>query len=172
MVKDFFLMTNRIGFSKWQKSDNKLAEILWGDPDVTRYICASGKFSADEISARLEKEINNEKEYHIQYWPIFELSSKDLIGCCGLRPYRKNKYEIGFHLRPQFWGKGYATEAAKAVIDYAFSVLKAEALFAGHNPNNIASSKILVKLGFRYIGNEFYAPTGLYHPSYELRQKI
>ena len=172
MVKDFFLMTKRIGFSKWQKSDSKLAEILWGDPDVTRYICASGKFSADDISARLEKEISNEKEYHVQYWPIFELSSKDFIGCCGLRPYRKNKYEMGFHLRPQFWGKGYATEAAKAVIDYAFSVLKTEALFAGHNPNNIASSKILVKLGFRYIGNEFYAPTGLYHPSYELRQKI
>lgn len=101
---------------------------------------------------------------------FFELSSGDLIGCCGLRPYRGGKYEIGFHLRPQFWGKGYATEAATAVIDYAFSVLKAEALFAGHNPNNVASSKVLLKLGFRYIGDEFYEPTGLYHPSYELRQ--
>ena len=98
--------------------------------------------------------------------------SKDLIGCCGLRPYRGGKYEIGFHLRPQFLGKGYATEAATAVIDYAFSVLKAEALFAGHHPNNAASAKVLLKLGFRYIGDEFYEPTGLYHPSYELEQSF
>ena len=53
-------------------------------------------------------------------------------------------------------------------IDYAFTVLKAEGLFAGHNPQNIASQKILSKLGFHYIDDEFYEPTGLYHPSYEL----
>ena len=172
LIRNFFLTTNRIGFSKWQKSDMNLAELLWGNPDVTRFICASGKFSEDDISARLEKEISNEKEYHVQYWPIFSLSSKSLIGCCGLRPYRGNTYEIGFHLRPQFWGKGYAMEAATAVIDYAFSILKAEALFAGHNPNNIASSKVLLKLGFHYVGDEFYEPTGLYHPSYELKQTL
>lgn len=169
MAEDFFLTTSRIGFSKWKKDDIQLAALLWGDPAVTRFICASGKFNEEDISARLEKEIHNEREYQVQYWPFFELSSGALIGCCGLRPYRGNQYEIGFHLRPQFWKKGYATEAATAVIGYAFSVLKAEALFAGHNPNNVASSKVLRKLGFRYIGDEFYRPTGLYHPSYELR---
>lgn len=170
MERKFFLITNRIGFSKWTEKDIELAKLLWGNPDVTRYICASGKFDTDDISIRLKKEIKYEMEYHAQYWPIFEISSMDLIGCCGLRPYRSNKYEIGFHLRPQFWNKGYATEAATAVIDYAFSVLNVEVLFAGHNPYNVASSKVLSKLGFRYIGDEFYAPTGLYHPSYELRR--
>lgn len=171
MLKDFFLTTTRIGFSKWSKNDIQLAELLWGNPDVTRYICASGKFTMEDISSRLKQELHNEIEHHVQYWPIFTLSSDELIGCCGLRPYRKNEYEIGFHLLPQFWGKGYATEAATAVIGYAFSVLNADALFAGHNPNNIASAKVLRNLGFRYIGDEFYEPTGLYHPSYELRQK-
>ena len=171
MSRVLFLTTARIGFSTWSTNDIHLAEILWGDPDVTRYICASGKFTAEDISARLEKEIHNDKAYHVQYWPIFTLSSDELIGCCGLRPYRKNEYEIGFHLRPQFWGKGYAVEAASAAIDYAFSVLDADALFAGHNPNNAASAKVLRKLGFRYIGDEFYEPTGLYHPSYELKRK-
>lgn len=172
MSKDFFLTTTRIGFSKWSKNDIQLSELLWGNSDVTRYICASGKFTAEDISARLEKEIHNEMVYHVQYWPIFTLSSNELIGCCGLRPYCENEYEIGFHLRPQFWGKGYAEEAATAVIGYAFSVLNADALFAGHNPNNAASAKVLRKLGFCYIGDEFYEPTGLYHPSYELRKNF
>ena len=172
MPKGYFLTTARIGFSKWSTNDIQLAELLWGNPDVTKYICASGEFTKEDISARLEKEIHNEKNYHVQYWPIFTLASDELIGCCGLRPYHKNEYEIGFHLLPQFWRKGYAVEAASAVINYAFSVLNADALFAGHNPHNAASAKVLRKLGFHYIGDEFYEPTGLYHPSYELQQNL
>lgn len=168
MDREIFMTTARIGFSKWQKKDEKLAKLLWGNPDVTKYICANGKFSEKEIENRLEKEIDNDARYHVQYWPIFDLATNELMGCCGLRPYGKNSYEIGFHLRPEFWKKGYATEAAKAVIEYAFSVLGAESLFAGHNPKNTGSKKVLLKLGFEYMRDEFYEPTGLYHPSYEL----
>ncbi len=96
--------------------------------------------------------------------------SNDLIGCCGLRPYKEKEYEMGFHLRPEFWGQGYATESAKAVIEYAFTTVKVQKLFAGHNPNNGRSRKVLNKLGVAYIGDEFYEPTGLYHPLYELRR--
>lgn len=170
MERTFFLTTDRVGFSRWRQEDTKLAETLWGDPAVTRFICASGRFSAQDITNRLNKEISNNSEHHVQYWPVFELAAGELIGCCGLRPHGVNEYEIGFHLRPEFWGQGYAIEAANAVIRYAFSVLKAEKLFAGHNPKNIASQKVLCKLGFTYIGDAFYEPTGLYHPSYELRK--
>lgn len=80
-------------------------------------------------------------------------------------------YEIGFHLRPKFWGQGFATEAATAVMEYACTSLGAERLFAGHHPDNKASQKVLGKLGFQYTGDEFYEPTGLYHPSYEWKRK-
>ncbi len=169
MGRDFFLKTNRIGFSKWVQSDLELAKLLWGNPEVTRYICAGGVFSTDDIVDRMKLEILNESLYQVQYWPIFELTTNDFIGCCGLRPYKTNEYEIGFHLRPEFWGQGYAAEAANAVIEYAFAVLKAKKLFAGHNPDNYKSRQLLNKLGFVYTGDEFYEPTGLYHPSYELK---
>lgn len=65
--------------------------------------------------------------------------------------------------------KCYGSEAIAAVIKYAFTILGAEKLFAGHNPKNTASRQLLNRLGFAYIGDEFYAPTGLYHPSYELK---
>lgn len=164
----YFMKTDRIGFSKWNQ-DIELAKTLWGNPDVTRFICASGHFSEEDIQNRLATEIENENKYQVQYWPIFDLCSDALIGCCGLRPYKEKQYEMGFHLRPEFWGKGYAAEAANAVIDYAFQHLHADGLFAGHNPKNVASKKVLSKLGFVYIGDEFYVPTGLYHPSYELK---
>jgi hypothetical protein len=44
-MRTFFMMTDRIVFSKWAKDDLALAELLWGDADVTRFICASGRFS-------------------------------------------------------------------------------------------------------------------------------
>lgn len=160
----------RIGFSKWKDTDLNLATQLWGDAGVTQYICASGKFTDQDITDRLMTEIANEEKNHIQYWPIFELSSGELIGCCGIRPFKSEilSYEIGFHLREKYWGKGYASEAANKVIDYSFTTLKVRKLFAGHHPENQASQKLLAKLGFRFIEKSYYEPTGLYHPSYEL----
>ncbi len=172
MNRTYFLKTNRVGFSKWQKNDLLLAQSLWGDPAVTRYICATGNFSRQDIENRLKTELENDAKFGVQYWPIFALDSNELIGCCGLRPRDEKQYEIGFHLRPRFWGQGYAVEAAKAVIAYAFDVLQAESLFAGHNPHNINSAKVLKKLGFSYLGEEFYAPTGLNHPSYLLKKSL
>jgi len=171
MRRTYFLTTDRIGFSKWRKDDLPLAQSLWEDPAVTRFICASGSFSQSDIENRLKKELENDAEFGVQYWPIFEPVSNELIGCCGLRPYGKNQYELGFHLRPKFWGQGYAVEAATAAIGYAFDVLQADSLFAGHHPQNAASAKVLEKLNFSYVADEFYGPTGLNHPSYVLKSR-
>jgi RimJ/RimL family protein N-acetyltransferase len=77
--------------------------------------------------------------------------------------------EIGFYIRSNHWRKGYASEAARAVMDYAFESLKVAGLFAGHNPKNFGSRNLLIKLGFKYTHDEFYEPTGLEHPSYLLK---
>ena len=169
-MRALFMKTKRIGFSKWNDCDLNLAALLWGDKEVTRFICATGIFTKQDIINRLETEIQNDKLFQIQYWPIFELLTEDLIGCCGVRPFapETRSYEIGFHLRKKYRGRGYASEAAKAVIGYSFDTLKADKLYAGHHPKNEASKKILNKLGFQYIGENYYEPTGLYHPSYEL----
>ena len=167
-MREYFLMTKRLGFSHWEKDDTEAAYSLWGNKNVTKYLSASGVFTREEIMKRLKLEIENEKAYGIQYWPVFELGTDKFAGCCGLRPYKSSQkiYEIGFHLLPEYWGKGYGKEAAEGMIKYAFEKLGAGKLFAGHNPANTASAKLLAKLGFRYTGDEYYEPTGLYHPSY------
>lgn len=78
----------------------------------------------------------------------------------------KGIYEIGFHLLPDYWGQGLASEAANAVIDYAYYSLKVKGMFAGHHPNNKNSARILTKLGFAHSHDEYYEPRGLQHPSY------
>ena len=83
------------------------------NPDVTKFICASGHFSEEDIQERLAVEIGNEDKYQVQYWPIFELNSNEFIGCCGLRPYKKNQYEMGFHLLPEYWGGKVCNRSCK-----------------------------------------------------------
>lgn len=169
-MKEYFLKTSRIGFSTWNDKDITLAMRLWQEADVTHYISANGIFTLSQIEARLKLEIENYQQYGVQYFPIFELESLDLIGCCGLHPAKNEAdvYEIGFHLRKKYWHQDYGLEAAKAMIEYSFKILKASKLVAGHHPQNIASKKLIQKLGFKYTDDEYYEPTGLYHPSYYL----
>jgi RimJ/RimL family protein N-acetyltransferase len=163
----YFLTTARLGFRSWREEDLPLARELWGDGEVAALI--GGPFDEQAIRAKLDKEIAN-GEYDMQYWPIFLLENDRHVGCAGLRPYREKTYELGFHLRKEFWGKGLASEAGRAVIDYGFGKLGAEALFAGHHPANGGSRHVLLKLGFVYTHDEIYAATRKMHPSYLLRR--
>ena len=164
----YFLKTERLGFRPWSHADIELTMGLWGDPEVAKLI--GGPFSREQVAERLSREISTMQSHGIQYWPMFLLATGEHVGCCGLRPYKSEKriVEIGVHLRRAFWGQGYAPEATRAVMGYAFNTLGVKGLFAGHNPANEASRRLLEKLGFRYTHAEYYPPTGLNHPSYRL----
>lgn len=99
-----------------------------------------------------------------------DLAGAGHVGCCGLRPHDPPAriYELGVHIRSLHWRRGFAAEAGSAVIGHAFGRLQAAGLFAGHNPENHASRRLLEKLGFRYTHDELYPPTGSLHPSYML----
>lgn len=170
-VGKYFLKSKRLGFRVWREDDLEIATELWGDYEVTKFFDARGKWSRDDVRARLAEEIKTEKKYGVQYWPIFRLETNGHIGCCGLRPYDLSEgiYEVGFHIRSNLWRRGYAREAAVTVIGHAFNTLKVNGLFAGHNPNNTASRHLISQLGFRHTHDEYYPPTGLNHPSYALK---
>lgn len=158
--------TARVEFRVWRASDVGLATRLWCDPRVMRFI--GGPYSEQEIAERLAREEANEAALGIQYWQVFVAGT--FAGCCGLKPHEAGHpvYETGFHFLPDFWGAGYAAEAARAVIAYAFDVVGAAALLAGRHPENEASHKLLARLGFTEIGTHFFARTGLDHPLYRL----
>ncbi|PKK82012.1 MAG: GNAT family N-acetyltransferase [candidate division Zixibacteria bacterium HGW-Zixibacteria-1] len=164
----YFLKTERLGFRPWTENDFDLALELWGNLEVTKLI--GGPFSEKQIRDRLNQEIVCMSACGVQYWPIFTIADNAHVGCCGLRPYKPDEriYEIGVHLKPEYQGMGLAQEAVLAVMDYAFNSLSAAGLFAGHNPSNEASRRLLKKLRFRYTHDEFYPPTGLNHPSYTI----
>jgi len=83
------------------------------------------------------------------------LHDDTIIGACGLMD-QDGTPELGYWLGVPYWGKGYATEAMHAVIDYAFSDLGHEALQAGARVTNPASRRVLEKCGFQWTGVGLY----------------
>jgi len=82
----------------------------------------------------------------------FAITLRDgLIGLCGIDP-REGGPEIGYWLGVSYWGCGYATEAVRALIDYAFGELEYDALWAGARVGNPASRRVLEKCAFQWTG--------------------
>jgi RimJ/RimL family protein N-acetyltransferase len=89
---------------------------------------------------------------------VFLITRRDgtVLGGCGAAERAGEAPEIGYWLAVAFWGKGYATEAVRAVIDYAFDDLGYDALEAGARVSNAASRRVLEKCGFQWTGVGLY----------------
>ncbi len=74
----------------------------------------------------------------------------EMIGGIGVGVRDHSEWEMGYWLGEPYWNRGYVSEAARALRDYAFEGLKLDKIVAGHYPDNHASGAILTKLGFRY----------------------
>lgn len=75
------------------------------------------------------------------------------IGGIGLHPYPEHKRaELGYWIGVPFWGHGYATEAARAVVKYGFEKVQLNRIFAAHFKHNPASGKVLQNAGMKYEG--------------------
>lgn len=87
---------------------------------------------------------------------VIEKSTNQLIGLCGLNPYKANEPEIEWKIGAPYWGKGYATELGKQMIKDAFATADIKGIYGMAQPGNIASRKVLEKIGMKYLGNRIF----------------
>ena len=103
---------------------------------------------------RVQNRIRMEEK--LGYSPLFVFLKEtgEFIGSCGLRPVTEDSpdVEIAYHIMPTAWGRGYATEAAKATLEFGFNSLGLEAILGYVMTGNIASCKVLEKSGMTYVG--------------------
>ena len=163
LSESWVLQSERLRWRTWREEDVPRALSLWGDSQVMRYLTRSPLDEA-AVRARLAREATTQRERGAQYWPLFLRESGAFVGCCGLKPRPPDAelLELGFHLRPEAWGRGLAKEAARTVVAHAWRI-GTPRLFAGHHPENHGSRRVLEGLGFRLTHEEFYEPTGLMH---------
>jgi [ribosomal protein S5]-alanine N-acetyltransferase len=166
------LSTERLVIRPWTLADIDDAHALWGDARVMELLSRDGAMTRAESAARLEREMASQAAHGFQYWRVATRADGVFVGCCGLKHTDADGelvVETGFHLVPAAWGRGFATEASRRVVEHAFVDRRVERLYAGHHPRNAASERVLAKLGFQRLGTRLYPPTGLDHPWYVLR---
>ncbi len=100
-------------------------------------------------------------------WGLLEKSSNTFIGYFGFWRIdsRHCRAEIGYALHPDYWGKGYMNEAASVLIDFGFNTLHLHSVEANINPDNLASKKVLEKIGF--VKEAYFRENFLYNKEFK-----
>lgn len=148
------LETVRLSLRPFVAKDVDDLHQLWTDPDVRRYLWDNLTISRDQAEAEIIKSTESFNNRGFGCWSVF-LKENDaaLIGFCGLRVFgTPDEIEILYGIHPSHWGKGLATEAAEAILNFGFQVCRLPKIYAGADPPNTASFRVIEKLGMTYDG--------------------
>jgi len=132
------------------------------DPEVHRFLGHKPVKNIDESQKQIENLRKQYQDNGIGRWAVILKNTNEFIGWSGIKLItnsinnHQNFYEIGYRFKQKHWGKGYATEAGLAFVDYAFNEMKVKALYAYADPGNIGSRNILEKLGMHYVNSFEY----------------
>lgn len=127
-----------------------LAEIYL-HPLVVRWI---GPHTREDVRDEIAQQMEHQVSLGWSFWAVEETTTGRFLGDCGLQPleHRGPEVELGYDFHPDVWGRGVATEAARAVMEQAFGPLKIERVVAVVDPEHRASQRVLEKAGLRRAG--------------------
>jgi len=153
------LETERLVLRPFDMTDAQSMYQNWAsDPKVMQFLPYSVCESVEDTQMHISKWLDNFNKLPVgSAWCIFAIvlkSSNELIGTIDFHENNREARvaEIGYQLGNAWWGKGYATEALRAVIDYCFKEVGLRRLWADHNSLNMASGRVLLKGGMLHEG--------------------
>jgi len=130
---------------------------LMGEPDVLRYFPPAPPLTRERVERMVGRLLRHWDELGYGLWAVEARSGGALMGRCGLqRIPETEEVEIDFLLGKPFWGHGFATEAASAGLDYARTALVAPRIVGIVHPENLASRRVLEKIGMRFAERARY----------------
>lgn len=145
--------TERLSLRPFRPDDGDAAHAWFGDPFVMRYTPTGPDPFPEATRARLETYRAHQRRHGFSKWIVIERASSRPIGDAGLMVLDDPGWiDLGFRLAQPFWGRGFATEVARAWVAAAFETLDLAELGAFAHPENAASLRVLAKLGFHARG--------------------
>lgn len=146
------LETKRLYLRKMNQSDYEaLSKMLQDEETMYAY---EGAFSDEETQEWLDRQIDRYREYGFGLWAVVLKETDEMIGQCGLTMQQWNGrqvLEIGYLLQRAYWHNGYATEAAKACKEYAFTKLDADEVCSIIRDTNTASQNVAQRNGMTVV---------------------
>lgn len=145
------MKTERLRLEPWATSDWQAFRPIATDPEVMRYINGGIPWTDEQIQDFVNRQVGLYAERGFCRWKLIEISTGKLIGFCGPGMWRDQPDpEIGWWLARRCWGRGLATEAARAALQDAFERTGLARIISVARPANTASIAIMKKLGLRF----------------------
>jgi RimJ/RimL family protein N-acetyltransferase len=144
---DHVLTTERLVLRPVTADDHALLLAHWAAPDVRRFLFDGAVLSSAEIVEAIEASVRDFAAAGYGLWLISERDRPDLVGTAGLRPLEDLGLEIFYSLVPASWDRGFATEAAGAVLEHALGPLGLPEVLAEVDEGNTASIAVIERLG-------------------------
>jgi RimJ/RimL family protein N-acetyltransferase len=150
---DELLRTERLRLRPWTTSPDDVARLtdIYGRDEVTRWIGGPPSVPPDQLPARWAAV--HDRDHRYGCWAVEPLDGRPVAGTVLFKPLPNGvgEVEVGWHLHPDAWGNGYATEAARAVIDRGFDAGLPE-VYAVVRPGNEPSLAVCRRLGMQHLG--------------------
>ena len=147
--------TDRLRIRELEESDVDGAHRVYGDPEVMRYVGADGEArTREESAAGVARMIEGQRRNGFSLWRVELRETGEMIGVCGVVHVDGTgpDVELVYEFQQSAWGRGYATEAARACLDAALGPLGLKRVIALAYPDNAQSIRIMQKLGMRDTG--------------------
>ena len=165
------LETERLLLRQFTEADARSLLHMESEPDVLRYVGRKPLADVDAYRNKIQTVFlpYYDKAGGFGAWAIIEKASGEFVGGCSLRPgmdadvavamgYGPHDVEVGYGLRKQSWGRGYATELVQTLVRRAFTELKALSVVACVTVENLALVRVLEKVGLRRVGAPITLP--------------
>jgi RimJ/RimL family protein N-acetyltransferase len=154
-------VTERLLVRPWTVEDAPAAFAIFGDPVVARF-AGSPPESVEVSRARLERWIDHfaRRNDGLGFWAVVEQASGAIVGEVNLHPYGgpledTSEVELGYFFNRAYWGRGYATEAARGALRHGFERLGLPRIWVMARCENAASLRVIAKLGARHVRQEW-----------------
>ncbi|MEE2640467.1 MAG: GNAT family N-acetyltransferase [Planctomycetota bacterium] len=159
--------TTRLVASQWKVDFAEPAFEIYSDTEVTRFIGGMAVRDVDQMRSRIGEIIERNRSFPpgLGSYPMFLKSTGSLVGTALIKPLPDptgkltRDVEIGWHLSRRQWGRGYATEWGKKLMQIAFEELELPEVHAVIDPPNEKSKKVAERLGMEHLGQT----TAYYH---------
>jgi [ribosomal protein S5]-alanine N-acetyltransferase len=146
----FSLQTRRLHIRPWLESDRPALGRMAQDAEMMRYITRGRTWSDEEVDEILHRQARHLEQYGICFGAVVLSATGEVIGMAGLQPHDDGQFELGWWIWKEYWSRGYATEAAVAIVEHARNAMGLKRLVAVIDPPNLASTRVAEKLGMRF----------------------
>ncbi|WP_420629516.1 GNAT family N-acetyltransferase [Candidatus Leptofilum sp.] len=151
------LETDNLRLRPFSIIDTTAMHQIFNTKNVLKYFPGPRTLTVAQVQRSINRLLDHWQVKGYGLWALESRATGELVGRCGLQHITEtDEVEIDFIVSPKFWGRGFATEAGQASLQYGFETLNQSLIVGIVHPENIASQRVLTKLGMQFAEETQY----------------